>query len=123
MADQVKIKRIARQRKHSRIRTKVFGTDARPRVCVYRSLKHIYAQAINDQTGLTLVSCSTMDPDVRAQITYGGNIAAAKIAGKVLGERLKEKGIKQAVFDRGGFKYHGRIKQLADAIRESGIDF
>jgi large subunit ribosomal protein L18 len=108
-----------RQRVHDRIRTKVQGTAQRPRLNVYRSLNHIYAQVIDDAQGVTLVSAST----VASKIKTGGNVAAAKEVGKLVAERAKEKGIKKVVFDRGGYLYHGRIKALADAAREAGLEF
>lgn len=108
-----------RQRVHSRIRAKIQGTPERPRLNVYRSLNHIYAQVIDDSQGATLVSAST----VAAKIKTGGNVAAAKEVGKLVAERAKEKGIVKVVFDRGGYLYHGRIKALADAAREAGLEF
>jgi large subunit ribosomal protein L18 len=108
-----------RQRIHSRIRAKLAGTAERPRLNVYRSLSHIYAQVIDDQSGVTLVSASTMSMKVKT----GGNVAAAKEVGKAVAERAVEKGIKKVVFDRGGYLYHGRIKALADAAREAGLEF
>ncbi|MBV8631698.1 MAG: 50S ribosomal protein L18 [Silvibacterium sp.] len=108
-----------RQRVHDRIRTKVQGTSERPRLNVYRSLNHIYAQVIDDAQGVTLVSAST----VASKIKTGGNVAAAKEVGKLVAERAKEKGIKKVVFDRGGYLYHGRVKALADAAREAGLEF
>jgi large subunit ribosomal protein L18 len=115
-----KIKRNAvRKKVHARIRRKVEGTSERPRLNVYRSLNHIYAQVIDDMQGLTLASASTVTTKVKA----GGNIEAAKEIGKAVAERAKEKGVSKVVFDRGGYLYHGRIKALADAARESGLDF
>jgi large subunit ribosomal protein L18 len=115
-----KIKRNAiRQRIHSRIRQKVNGTAERPRLNVYRSLNHIYAQVIDDTKGLTIASAST----VTTKLKTGGNLEAAKEIGKVVAERAKEKGVSKVVFDRGGYLYHGRIKALADAAREAGLDF
>jgi len=108
-----------RQRVHDRIRTKVQGTSERPRLNVYRSLNHIYAQVIDDAQGVTLVAAST----VASKTKTGGNVAAAKEVGKLVAERAKEKGIKKVVFDRGGYLYHGRIKALADAAREAGLEF
>jgi large subunit ribosomal protein L18 len=108
-----------RQRVHDRIRAKLSGTTERPRLNVYRSLNHIYVQVIDDTQGQTLVSAST----VQAKIKTGGNVAAAKEVGKLIAERAQEKGIKKVVFDRGGYLYHGRIKALADAARESGLEF
>jgi large subunit ribosomal protein L18 len=108
-----------RQRVHARIRTKMQGTAERPRLNVYRSLNHIYVQVIDDSQGVTIVSAST----VSAKIKTGGNVAAAKEIGKLVAERAQEKGIKKVVFDRGGYLYHGRIKALADAAREAGLEF
>ena len=108
-----------RQRVHDRIRAKMQGTTERPRLNVYRSLNHIYVQVIDDSQGVTLVSAST----VSSKIKTGGNVAAAKEIGKLVAERAKEKGIKKVVFDRGGYLYHGRIKALADAAREAGLEF
>ena len=108
-----------RQRIHDRIRRKLAGTDQRPRLNVYRSLNHIYAQLIDDQNGVTLASASTLALKVKT----GGNVSAAKEIGKAIAERGVEKGIKKVVFDRGGFLYHGRIKALADAAREAGLEF
>jgi large subunit ribosomal protein L18 len=106
-----------RQRIHDRIRRKLAGTGARPRLNVYRSLGHIYAQVIDDQTGQTLVSASSI------KLKTGGNVAAAKEIVKAVAEKAVEKGIKSVVFDRGGYLYHGRIKALADAAREAGLEF
>jgi large subunit ribosomal protein L18 len=108
-----------RQRVHARIRAKISGTAERPRLNVYRSLNHIYAQLIDDQKGVTLVSAST----IALKLKTGGNVAAAKEIGKAVAERALEKGVKKVVFDRGGYLYHGRIKALADAAREAGLDF
>jgi large subunit ribosomal protein L18 len=108
-----------RQRVHTRIRRRLSGTTERPRLSVYRSLNHIYAQVIDDSQGVTLVSAST----VAAKAKTGGNVAAAKEIGRQIAERAKEKGIKKVVFDRGGYLYHGRVKALADAAREAGLEF
>jgi large subunit ribosomal protein L18 len=108
-----------RGRVHFRIRQKISGTAVRPRLNVYRSLNHIYAQVIDDATGTTLASASTL----AGKINAGGNIAAAKEVGKLVAEQAIEKGVKKVVFDRGGYLYHGRIKALADAAREAGLDF
>jgi large subunit ribosomal protein L18 len=108
-----------RQRIHSRIRQKLAGTAVRPRLNVYRSLSHIYAQVIDDQKGVTLVSASSME----LKLKTGGNVAAAKEIGKAVAEKAVAQGIKKVVFDRGGYLYHGRIKALADAAREAGLDF
>src|SRR5258708_29485270 len=113
------IKRDAmRQRIHAGIRRKLSGTTERPRLSVHRSLNHIYAQVIDDLTGETLVSASTLA--IKAKT--GGNIAAAKEIGKAIAERAVEKGVKKVVFDRGGYLYHGRVKALADAAREAGLE-
>jgi large subunit ribosomal protein L18 len=108
-----------RQRIHMRIREKVSGTAERPRLNVYRSLNHIYAQVVDDRKGETLVSASSL----QLKLKTGGNIASAKEIGKAVAERAIEKGVKKVVFDRGGYLYHGRIKALADAAREAGLEF
>jgi large subunit ribosomal protein L18 len=108
-----------RQRIHARIRAKLSGTGGRPRLNVYRSLNHIYAQVVDDENGVTLASASSL----QMKLKTGGNIASAKEIGKAVAERAIEKGIKQVVFDRGGYLYHGRIKALADAAREAGLEF
>ena len=108
-----------RQRIHERIRRKLAGTAERPRLNVYRSLNHIYAQVIDDQKGETLVSASTLSMKVKT----GGNVAAAKEIGQAVAERAVKQGIKKVVFDRGGYLYHGRVKALADAAREAGLEF
>lgn len=108
----------ARKRRHARVRRKVFGTAERPRLNVFRSSKHIYAQLIDDLEGKTLVSASTVDKELRDELGYGGNIQAAEKVGALLAQRAIEKGYKQVVFDRGGYLYHGRVKALADAARE-----
>ncbi len=119
-----KISRNAhRLRIHRRVRRRVAGTADRPRLTVFRSLKHIYAQVIDDRTGRTLVSASTLDRQVRQQVRNGGNVAAAKIVGRVVAERARAAGIERVVFDRGGYKYHGRVQALADAAREAGLQF
>ena len=109
-----------RIRRHRRVRKKVLGTAARPRLAVFRSNKHIYAQAIDDLTGRTLVSASTMDASLRSGST--ATVDAAKQVGKLLGERAKAAGIKAVVFDRGGFKYHGRVAAIAEGAREAGLE-
>jgi large subunit ribosomal protein L18 len=109
-----------RSRIHQRIRRKLRGTAERPRLAVFRSVAHIYAQVIDDSAGSTLVSASTVDKGGK---TNGGNVAAAKAIGKLVAERAKEKGIQKVVFDRGGYQYHGRIKALADAARSAGLEF
>jgi large subunit ribosomal protein L18 len=112
-----------RQRVHARVRTRVEGTPERPRLCVYRSLGNIYAQVIEDRTGRTLVSASSIDKEMKKQMKGGGNVAAAKVIGKAVAERAKAAGIEKVVFDRGGYKYHGRIRALAEAAREAGLKF
>jgi large subunit ribosomal protein L18 len=110
-----------RLRIHKRIRRRVKGTAARPRLAVFRSLKHIYAQIIDDEKGHTIASASSAEKS--SATANGGNIAGAKAIGKMVAERAKEKGIKAVVFDRGGYQYHGRVKALADAAREAGLEF
>ena len=112
-----------RRRVRHRIRKKVAGVDARPRLAVFRSDKHIYAQVIDDATGRTVAHVSTLDKDLRGSVKRGGNVAAAKAVGSAIAERLKGKGIVSVVFDRGGYLYHGRIKALAEAAREAGLKF
>ncbi len=107
---------------HERIRKKLQGTSQRPRLNVYRSLNHIYAQVIDDMSGQTLVSASTAEGKIEDRRT-GGNVAAAKSVGKTIAERAKAKGVTKVVFDRGGYIYHGRVKALADAAREAGLQF
>ena len=122
-----KVRRLSRdlhrRRVHDRVRTKVSGTPERPRLCVYRSLEHIYTQVIDDRSGKTLVSASSLDSETKKNLKGGGNIAAAKVIGKAVAERAKAAGITKVVFDRGGYKYHGRVKALADAAREAGLQF
>jgi len=112
-----------RRRIHNRIRRKMSGNSNRPRLCVYRSLNHIYAQIVDDLQGRTLVAASTIEKEVRGDLKNAGNIQAAKAVGKVVAQRAKAKGIEAVVFDRGGYLYHGRVKALADAARESGLKF
>ena len=112
-----------RQRVHRRVRTRVEGTPERPRLCVFRSLGHIYAQVIDDRTGRTLASASSLDKEIRKQMKGGGNVAAAKVVGKAVAERAQKAGVLLVVFDRGGYKYHGRVKALAEAAREAGLKF
>ena len=112
-----------RQRVHARVRTRVSGTPERPRLSVYRSVGHIYAQVIDDRSSRTLVSASSIDKEVKKNLKGGGNIASAKAVGKIIAERAKAAGVSKVVFDRGGYKYHGRVKALADAAREAGLQF
>ena len=116
-------RRVARLRRHKRVRKHVMGTPERPRLNVFRSAHHIYAQVVDDSKGHTLVSASTVDQEVKAQLKGLAKSEQAKVVGKVLAERALDQGIKQVVFDRGGYKYHGRVKALADAARESGLIF
>ena len=119
-------KEAIRTRIHRRIRKRMTGTADRPRLAIFRSQAHIYAQVIDDQAGTTLVSASTTEPALKAKLTdgaKGGNLAGAKAIGAAVAERLKAKGITRVVFDRGGFLYHGRVKAVADAAREAGLEF
>ena len=109
---------IARKKRHLRVRAKISGTSSRPRLCVYRSLANIYAQVIDDTCGKTLVSASSVEKDFDV---YGGNKDAAKKVGEAVAKRALEKGISEVVFDRGGYIFHGRVKELADAAREAGL--
>jgi large subunit ribosomal protein L18 len=114
---------IARRKRHIRLRNRVIGTPERPRLNVYRSLKHIYAQVIDDTVGTTLVAASTLDPTLRDRLESTGNIDAAKAVGELVAQRALDKGITKVVFDRGGNSYAGRISALADAAREAGLEF
>jgi len=116
-------KQLLRARRKKRVRKKIFGTPERPRLSVFKSLKHIYVQAIDDVNQKTIVSASTLEKEVKTQIKYGGNIAAARIVGNRIAEKLLKLGIKKAVFDRAGYKYHGRVKALAEGAREKGLQF
>ena len=116
-----KHRRQLRRRKH--VRRNLMGTAERPRLTVFRSSKHIYAQLIDDLTGVTLATASSRTKDVRASMAYGGNVKAAVVVGKKLAEEAKSKGITKAAFDRGHYRYHGRVKALADAAREGGLSF
>lgn len=113
-----------RARRHMRIRRRIFGTSARPRLSVYRSNAHIYAQIIDDTRGHTLVAASSLDPDLRARLGgKGGNVEAARLVGEKLAAKAKERGITKVVFDRGGNLYHGRVAALAEGARAGGLDF
>ncbi|HOK42143.1 MAG TPA: 50S ribosomal protein L18 [Thermoclostridium caenicola] len=112
-----------RIRKHVRVRKKIFGTSERPRLSVFRSAKHIYAQIIDDTNGTTLVAASTLDKALKGKLAGTGNKAAASEVGKLIGSKALEKGIKHVVFDRGGYLYHGRVKELAEGAREAGLEF
>ena len=111
------------QKRHRTIRTKLAGTTEFPRLAVYRSTKHIYAQLIDDENSVTLASASSNDKDLREELKHGGNIEAAKVVGAAIAKKAKAKGIECVVFDRGGFLYHGRVAALADAAREAGLMF
>ena len=120
----VQRKRERRERAHQRVRMRVKGTAERPRLSIYKSVKFIYAQVIDDDRGHTLAQASSADPDIRQRLTGGGsNKDAAKAVGEAVAERAKEKGIEKVVFDRGGYVYHGNVKVLADAAREKGLQF
>ena len=112
-----------RRRTHKRIREKISGSSNRPRLCVYRSLKYLYAQIVDDAKGETLVAASTAEKELRGSLKQAGNIEASKLVGKIIAERARAKGIESVVFDRGGYLYHGRIKAIAEAARESGLKF
>jgi large subunit ribosomal protein L18 len=114
--------RVARQRRHRRIRKHVSGTSSRPRLCVFRSSKHIYAQVIDDTQGMTLAAASSQEPTLRGQVD-GAKVARATAVGELLARRAREKGVEKVVFDRGGYLYHGRVKALADAARAGGLSF
>ncbi len=115
--------KTTRQRLHARVRRKVSGTAERPRLCVYRSLSHIYAQVVDDNLGRTIISASTLEPGVRSEVKGEKKVAAAALIGKIVASRAIERGIAGVVFDRGGYKYHGRVKALAEAAREGGLVF
>ena len=120
---QTSYRQFSREIRKIRVRRKVIGTSERPRMCVFRSLRHVYAQLIEDSSGLTIVSASTLDKDVRAEIKSGGNIDAAKKVGELIAKKALEKNIEKAVFDRNGFIYHGRIKAVAEGARSAGLKF
>jgi large subunit ribosomal protein L18 len=116
-------KNVRRRKVHRRIRRRLRGVVSAPRLNVFRSLKHIYAQIVDDARGCTLVSASSCDSKIRKTLKSGGNIAAAKVVGKALAERAKEAGLSRVIFDRGGYTYHGRVKALADEARQNGLTF
>lgn len=116
-------KTATRRKRRLRYRQKVAGTAEFPRLCVVRSAKHIYVQAVDDAQGKTVASASTQDKDVRSRVKYGGNRAAAKVVGEVIAQRLKEKGVVSVKFDRGGYLYHGRVQAVAESAREHGLKF
>ncbi len=116
-------KRLARIKRHKRVRKDISGSGERPRLCIFRSLKHIYAQVIDDRKGITLVSLSTLNPEIKRKEKYQGNIKTAEMLGSLLAKKLEEKGIKKVVFDRGGYLYHGRVKAVAENTRKGKIVF
>ncbi len=115
--------RVARIRRHRRVRAKIEGTISRPRLCVFRSLNHIYAQVIDDSQGNVLTSASTLDPDIKDETAGKVKAAKSELVGSLVAKRALSKGINQVVFDRGGYKYHGRVKALAEAARQGGLKF
>ena len=119
----MKNKRITRERRHNRVRRKIKGTAEKPRLCVFRSLNHIYAQVIDDTKSHTLASASTLDPEIRAEVEDKRKTGAAELVGSLVARRAAESGISRVVFDRGGYKYHGRVKALAEAARGAGLLF
>jgi len=116
-------KNEVRKIRHERVRRKISGTPETPRLCVFRSLKHVYAQLIDDSKGVTLVSASTLDPAVRGQLSEEDKKGAAKLVGKTIGERALQAGFKSVVFDRGGYVYTGRVQAVAEGAREAGLEF
>lgn len=119
----IKKKRLSHQRRRGRVRVKISGTGTRPRLAVFRSLKHIYAQLINDELGVTVAEASTLSPELKENLANGGNATAAESVGSLIAQRAKLQGIEAVVFDRGGHLYHGRIKALAEAARAGGLKF
>jgi large subunit ribosomal protein L18 len=115
--------RVARKRRHLRVRARVIGNVARPRLCVFRSLKNIHAQVIDDSTGHTLVAASSLDTDIKSKIAGKKKTEVAQQVGTLIAQRALDKGIKKLAFDRGGYQYHGRVKALAEAARKAGLDF
>lgn len=119
----IKSRNAARKKRHLRVRRRLEGTAQRPRLNVFRSSSHIYAQVIDDESGHTLLAASSLDPEIRESLASGGNADAARQVGELLARRALDQGIGQVVFDRSGYKYHGRVAALADAAREKGLDF
>jgi large subunit ribosomal protein L18 len=119
----IKDSKASRKRRHERVRKRVTGDDARPRLCVFRSLKHIYAQLIDDGSGQTIASASTLDTEIETDSANKNKRGKAELVGALVAKRAQEKGINQVVFDRGGYRYHGRVKALADAARKAGLRF
>jgi len=118
-----KVSRIVRRERHKRVRKKIEGIASQPRLCVFRSLNHIYAQVIDDSAGKTLVSVSTLEPTLKSESNRASKTRKAELAGSLLTRRAAEKGIKRVVFDRGGYQYHGRVKALAETARKGGLEF
>jgi large subunit ribosomal protein L18 len=116
-------KNISRLKRHLRVRKKIEGTTLRPRLNIFRSSKHMYAQIIDDTKGVTIVAASTLDKDLEEAVNNGGNVDAARQVGALIAKRAKEQGVVKVVFDRGGYLYHGRVQALADAAREAGLEF
>jgi large subunit ribosomal protein L18 len=117
------MREVARQKRKARVRTRIFGTEQRPRLSVFRSAKHIYAQLVVDSTGSTILAASTLSPELRSELGGLKKSDAAKKVGELIGRKAAEKNIRKVVFDRNGFLYHGRIKALAEGARESGLEF
>lgn len=120
---QTHTREVARQKRKARVRTRIFGTEQRPRLSVFRSAKHIYAQIVVDSTGSTILAASTLSPEIRGEIVGLKKSEAAKKVGELLGRKASEKNIRRVIFDRNGFLYHGRVKALAEGARESGLEF
>ena len=118
-----KDRKVARAKRHRRLRKRISGTQDSPRLAVARSLRHVYAQIIDDQSGTTLACASSLDPEIKSKAKNGGNTEAARLVGKLIAQRAQEKGIKRVVFDRGGNLYHGRVAAVAEGARESGLEF
>ena len=116
-------KKAQTKKRHQRVRVNLAGTASSPRLAVYRSTKHIYAQLIDDEKHETICSASSIDKDLKEKLSHGGNIDAAKVVGEAIAKKAIKKGVKECVFDRGGFLYHGRVAALADAAREAGLEF
>lgn len=123
MGNKVELKRLARRRRHARIRARVCGTGTRPRLSVFRSSNHIYAQVIDDSAGHTVVSASTLDKEIGEKMNGKKKTESAELVGGLIAKRALDKGIKSIVFDRGGYKYHGRVKSLAESARKAGLEF
>ncbi len=118
-----KLKRKRKERRHKHILKRMFGTATKPRVIVYRSLRHFYVQAVDDERGVVITGASTLSPEIRSDIRYGGNKEAAAKVGELMAKRLRERNIKEICFDRAGYRYHGRVKECAEAMRKGGIKF